>query len=358
MKIKTALWATALLLVLFTGVWQLSNYIKNKDLFYYYVSVSGFNEILFDYQGSYLTDEKGELITYYGGFIGAAGALGFGSQNSGKGWQPLPATMHIRFFDPIADQFWQGKFTLPQEKLKELFTRCEYVEILRPGRPTICPFSELVVNASPSGQVFVYAGRYPTRFIGVYQAQKTDMEWEPFYFGLGYPNKFVDSREVYVTNMRSYFAKNEHREFWRNELKETPSPYEPAYWQRYFKQYAWKLTTAAPFTLVEYNADYVNGEMFNTLEHEANLFRNATVPYHILFFITKDDGSKTQLRMEFDQKYMMHKFEQAGKTGRPIEFHADYDEKAEILDTYLTVQGQERIELEAKVVENMSMYFK
>ena len=359
MSCKKVVGIAVLSLALFTGVWQVSEYIKNKDLASYHVAISGFNNIIFDYPGSYLTDEKGKLITYYGGHLGGIGALGFGSQSSGSGQQPLPAGMHIRFFDPIANQFWQGQFTLPQEKLRELFTHCNYVEILRPNRPTICPFWQLIINATPSGQVFVYAGRNPTRFIGSYQAQKTDMKWEPFYFGLGYPDKFVDSREVYVANMRNDFNKDELMALWRNELKETPSPYEPAYWQHYFNKYEWKLTTAIPFTLVEYNANYVNGEMFNTFENEANQFRKTAVPYDIFFVLTGTDGSRTQLRMEFNQKYMMKKFEEAANAGKPIEFHADFDEKAKILDTYLTEKdGRERIELEAESVENKSVYFK
>ena len=347
---RKILWMVFLSILFFIRGNLVSDYIEKKDLYKYSVYISGFNDILFDYQGSYLTDEKGRVIDYFGGYNATTGALGHGVQNSGDGYKKLPNMMHVLFFDPIGDQFWKGEFNLPYDKIKVLFSE-GYMDVFRKDEKGYSLFNQLIIVAVPSGQVFVYLGNGQVRFVGGFQAQKINMDWDEFYLGLGYPKLGKLDREAYVTDARKYYATTSPFQY--GELKRDPSAYEAFYWQRYFKQYDWRLVTALPFTLERCQVNLVNGEVVTKGKEEIRVFRNAPVPQMVSFVIKDAIGKETKILMKFNQQSVMEKFEEAAKLGEKIEFHADYDEKLETLDTYLTIQGN-RVELEAEYVENQS----
>ncbi|VEF00459.1 DUF2931 family protein [Neisseria canis] len=320
-------------------------YWKQKDWVRYQVYISKFYEAKHSFADTYFTDEKGELIIHFGGNSGGA-SLGFGSQSSPNDYFPVPSTLHILWFNPLDNQFWQGKFAMPKERLTELFKQCDYISIREKNSEARCPFDQFIINAVPTGQVFVYLGGWQVRFIGQYQAQKTDTDWERFARGIGgYPEMVsdVEPRRQYVDDAKKHFFedKNEVHQESIAALKETPPPNDPAYWNRFFKTYRWRLAVNRPNVLTDYDANYVNGEFLLTPKEEVGRFRDAPVPEAIIFIIKQADGSKASYVMEFDKKAIMAAFEKMAAYGKPITFQADFDKKYDELDVYLTAEGVE-----------------
>lgn len=215
-------------------------YGKQKDLVRYQVYVSSFYEAQHSFTDSYLADENGKLIIHFGGHSDGD-ALGDGAQSAPNDYFPVPSTLHILWFNPLDNQFWQGKFAIPKERLTELFKKCDFIGIRSPVEPeAICPFYKFIINTLPTGQVFVYLGGSQTRFIGQYQAQKTDTDWERFARSRdGYPEMVsgVEPRRQYVDNVKKYFFEDKNGVYKKSTeaLKETPPPNDPAYWNRFFK---------------------------------------------------------------------------------------------------------------------------
>lgn len=120
---RKILWMVFLSILFFIRGNLVSDYIEKKDLYKYSVYISGFNDILFDYQGSYLTDEKGRVIDYFGGYNATTGALGHGVQNSGDGYKKLPTMMHVLFLILLVINFGKVNLIYLMIKLKCCFPK-------------------------------------------------------------------------------------------------------------------------------------------------------------------------------------------------------------------------------------------
>ena len=72
---------------------------------------------------SVMKNDKGEVITRFGGDNATEGQLGYGVQNSSQAVMPIPSKMEVMWFSVTENQFWRGEFDLPKEELAHAFNR-------------------------------------------------------------------------------------------------------------------------------------------------------------------------------------------------------------------------------------------
>ena len=134
-------------------------------------------------------DGSGSLYVPDGVELNNGWGRGRSSHIVGPDLKPLPDRLRIRFFSFMENQFYEGDFELPYEKILNLFQEGYY----SPNEEGDVTYSQIVVGVAPGGAVSVWLrglNRITEVFFG--EADKIDVDWKHFSNGSDTP------REEYI----------------------------------------------------------------------------------------------------------------------------------------------------------------
>lgn len=121
-------------------------------------------------------DGSGSLYVPNGSDISNGWGLGISSHVTGEQYKPLPNKLTLTFFSYLENQFYQGRFDLPYDKILSMF-KTGYAT--PEGKHTT--YDTVIVGVAPGGAVAVWlAGQYKTTEVFFGQAEKINLEWSHF----------------------------------------------------------------------------------------------------------------------------------------------------------------------------------
>ena len=119
-------------------------------------------------------DGSGSLYIPDGSDISNGWGTPVSSHVVGPDLKPLPSQLRIAFFSYTENQFYQGKFDLPYEKILKLFQEGYY----SPNEGKRITYDEIVTGVAPGGAVAVWLrGINKTTEVFFCQAEKYEGEW-------------------------------------------------------------------------------------------------------------------------------------------------------------------------------------
>jgi len=225
----------------------------------------------------------------------------------GKRKDPLPNRLTIRFFSYTEDQFYEGDFELPYEKILALFQAGFYSH----SKGEEVTYRNIIVGVSPGGGVAVWLWAYEKItevFFG--QAEKADIPWSR----LTTATKI--SREEYVRRRVEESLKTPER---IEALRKNGVPLD--LWKNYRIRYHWQpLFTGMTLRDPRLHTKYFNGEQ-GFLDYppgkEAAALTHA-VPKEIGVYWKNPNGRNQQFDFTFDDTEIMSVFKTLSKHQLPI----------------------------------------
>ena len=262
----------------------------------------------------------------------------------GADLKPLPERLAITYFSYTENQFYQGRFDLPYEKILALFQQGFY----SPNEKKHITYDSVVVGVAPGGTVSVWllsegASRVMEVFSG--QAEKADIDW----------TRIMDNPDI------------TREEFIRLEIEESISPealqalkkngVPLGLWQTYRKRYDWQplFTGLTPPELIK-RLRYFNGErefLYYPLD-EANAAALRPIPKEMRFVWEWPKGRRLLFELTFNEAEIFAAFQQLGEQGQPIKLEMRMEVK-EDKKTYFSVllrNEKEAISLKRTNLEN------
>lgn len=243
-------------------------------------------------EGRFITSDGGSFPVPYGHFLKS----GWGG--TAVGWavgdemQPAPDSLEIRWFSYTEDQFYQGKFLLPQERLHALLKQGFWDT---ENRKQIT-YDDLAISVAPKGAVYVWLRGTPNRvFIGRYQAQPIQYDYERHRPKV---NRALDVRET-----RAECSPEVQREIATGTISTKK-------WDEYLKTYPWQLAFSRPLTLTDFGIGYLNAERTGA-PLTADLVAHAKVltapslkpvPTYVMLYVAGPYGRKKLFKIDpFDE---------------------------------------------------------
>lgn len=318
-------------------------------------------------------DSKGEPVhLYISGSDAGSGSWGWGSQASSlHEQQPLPASIKIRWFSIMENQFWEADYKFDQ-KIFEVLDQYSATSPFLYGERAPIPFMErtyLDIYVTPGGLVTIWitgAGARENYLLAQFHAKKTDMDWKKFISRLYGAYNLEDlDREKYVQKQKAEFAEN-------NKISvNNISVADSKKWERYMKRYLWTFSISAPFELKDYEGRYTNGERYFVYAgtNQKELGRQA-VPHNLNFSVVDPRTNKQKrIKIEFgpltskgieDENWdeVLNGFEKIANmepVDGPIDMQIAYKPEEQQLNVFL-VKGEHRIEL-TEIKANLTDYY-
>jgi hypothetical protein len=227
----------------------------------------------------------------------------------GPDLKALPNRLTITFFSYTEDQFYQGDFQLPYERILQLFNSPYYSH----KNEQVINYRRLVAGVAPGGLVTVWvvsADRTLEIFSG--QAEKTELDWSVIT-----PNTKTP-RPQYLTIMIED-SRSELSPEAKEAMAKSPVPLDR--WKNYRKRYNWQLqfTGQEPPKMVDY-IKYFNGERDLLLypHSEEYLSQPHAVPKAMTFVWEWPVGHPLKIKLAFDEKEIMEAFQELDKDNLPI----------------------------------------
>ncbi|MCF6324614.1 MAG: DUF2931 family protein [Gammaproteobacteria bacterium] len=267
---------------------------------------------------------------------------GVSSHVIGDGINPLPNRLTLTFFSYTENQFYQGDFELPYEKILTLFQQGFYSA----NEEEHVTYDSIMVGVAPGGTVSVWLlsidGAIEV-FSG--QAEKADIDW----------TRIIDNPDI------------TRKEFIRLEIEESISPealqalkqngVPLGLWQTYRKRYDWQplFTGLEPPRLIT-RLRYFNGEnefLYYPLD-EANATALRPIPKEMRFVWEWPKGRRLLFELTFNEAEIFAVFKQLSAQGQPIKLEMRMEVK-EDKKTYFSVllrNEKEEISLKRTNLEN------
>lgn len=244
-------------------------------------------------------------------------AIGWGVGNE---MQPAPDSMEIRWFSYTEDQFWEGKFLLPQQRIYALLKQ----GIWSAEQQKQLTYSGLSVSVLPTGGVVVWLdGEGQQVLIGRYQAHKVDYDYARH-------RPKVD-RAADVRDTRAELSPEVQREIATGTLSAKK-------WDEYLLHYRWQLAFSQPLTLTRYGISYFSAERTGlpaSPDMQAHLQRllsptDKAVPKSAMLYVRGAYGRQRLLKISpFDEQQTLAAFRtlHAQHPQEPLTLYVDVNEQ-------------------------------
>jgi len=201
--------------------------------------------------GYWVTIQSGSFINSQGGgFPVPSGHTLEGNWGaSGTAWavgdefQAVPERLTMLWFSYAEDKFYQGEFTLPQEKLYDLLKAGTW-DIRKQKQVTYHTFTVCVL---PKGVVVWLTGGNQV-LVGRFQAHEitpSAADYKRYYGPADRPSMVKETREEMPAPVQA-------------EIK--AGTLSTKKWDEYLKTYPWQVAFNVPFPLSEYSVNFVNAE--------------------------------------------------------------------------------------------------
>ncbi|MGI4863599.1 MAG: DUF2931 family protein [Janthinobacterium lividum] len=207
-------------------------------------------------QGSGFPVPSGHVLRSTWGASGTAWAVG-------DEMQAVPERLTALWFSYAEDKFYQGEFTLPQQKLYDLLKAGTW-DIRKQKQIT---YDELTVCVLPKGVVVVWLTGGNQVLVGRYQAheiQPSPADYKRYY---GEAN-----RAEFVKMRREQMPANVQAEIKAGTLSTKK-------WDEYLQTYPWQVAFNQPYALRQYAFYGVNAERYTDPLTRDELTRQALTPY-------------------------------------------------------------------------------
>ena len=251
----------------------------------------------------------------------------------GDEFQPVPESLEILYFSYLEDTFYEGRFPMPQQRLRELL-RTGFWDHRKQQQLT---YDELTVCVLPKGAVVVWlvgAGRQV--LVGRYQGTESNVDFRRFY------------------------AKSDRAEMLRYELAKAPpairaqaqaGTLNTRQWDEYLKTYPWQVAFSQPLTLTYYRTNFLSGEYIAEPEtrdmapyvQAIRTPQARPVPSSVSFSVTDEAGHKYVLKANpLDEAETQAAFQQlhAAHPAAPITLLVETDKYVKAASLVLESGGQ------------------
>lgn len=302
-------------------------------------------DALYESTNSYFMDKTGKPILYFGGQIGGGGGWGDGSQNTSlSDYHIAPSAVKVRWYSPVEDQFWEGVFQLPKERIYREFKNGYWnVGTNKHAYP-----NNLTLNVTPGGLVVIWVGGGARQtVVGEYQAERITMDWTEFAKREFYsPDK---TKEEYRGNILEGIKEDEDiPEAEKQAILSGNYAKDASYWHQLQQKYLWRLTVNAPFSLKDYRAWYLNGELYYTRGDESAEYKPTPRPDRIRFIIERPEHPLERIDIRFDQEKTIAAFNQFSQQEN-LSLSLEIAEDFKSIEIYLENEKRnKRIKLEGK----------
>ncbi len=148
-------------------------------------------------------------------------------------------------------------------------------------------YDEIIVNVAPKGKVYVYAGGFAVKLVGIYQAKAVDYDYD---------------QHVLDTYIRSNLHKSRHeyRKAFEKRLRE--EPIDTKYHEDYFKPVRWQLEMKGTQPILAYVTKTLNGEYIHVLEKPTEQ-EIRSIPTRITMDFLLANGKPKRLRITFNKAF-------------------------------------------------------
>jgi len=263
-------------------------------------------------------DGSGSLYVPEGALLYNGWGNGRSSHVVGDDKKPLPDRLHIVFFSYTENQFYEGDFKLPYEKIASLFQAGFY----SPNLEKHTTYHKIVVGVAPGGVVSVWLWKIEKRteiFFG--KAKKIEGNW-----------KWINDNPKYT--------REEYVRLGIEDVLKTKEAIEAYHkngvpfglWEKYHKaRYHWvPVFTNMPLydkriSLIE----YFNGEI-DYLDYPLSkgiVEQTRAVPKKITYVWDQPYGKPLMLELFFDEKSIFKLFEKMARPGETLKFEFRVVEK-------------------------------
>jgi hypothetical protein len=253
-------------------------------------------EIRWSFYASAPRDYDVEVLKHYNYFIQNDGSTdySFFSGEIGSGWgksdslatnlpakSPIPKAVNLRWLSLTENQFYEGRFELPQAKIEQMIQ--DGYKNPRYRKSSIRePFSALTFGFAPGGGVvlWLWLHDHTQKEVAYFKAKPINMDWKEY---LG--NYTYMPREEY---MKLHFESTP--KYIQEQIRTKQLPI--GLWEMYRTAYPWRLEVAGG--LQEYWGEFVNGEQYMTFSKElaATQEQPKPVPQALEVYYTGSDGNR------------------------------------------------------------------
>jgi len=257
-------------------------------------------------------DGSGSLYVPNGALLHNGWGKGRSSHVVGEDFKPLPNRLTIRFFSYTEDQFYEGDFALPYEKILALFQAGFYSYVDEEH----ITYDNIVVGVAPGGAVSVWLWGYEKItevFFG--QAEKIDVEWSHF------TSATKVTREEYIKTVINGSLKTPER---IAALHKDGIPFRRwAAWQPLFTNFA---LLDQRITIINYyngEQDYIN----YPLEKAVAASTRAIPKFLRLYWENPEpEGKDRSLSITFDEAEITQAFQTLSQGNRPLQLEFRIEE--------------------------------
>lgn len=239
-----------------------------------------------------------------GGTLRSGWGKGISNHSVGEKFKPLPHRLEISFFSYTENQFYQGKFDLPYEKILSLFRQGVAAN---PRHPE---YSKIMAGIAPGGVVAVWVKGTNNTEIFFGQAEKINFDPSAA-FALPFKNK-ADSDKYVEEGLIESITPEE-----LTALKKNGIPF--GLWERYRNLYDWRLTLSEGPLSGKSNVKFLNGEFLRRWKPvkavDVDILR--PIPRRISFE-TVVNGVETIFIVHMDEFEMMDAFENLGTNNQKV----------------------------------------
>ena len=311
---------------------------------HYVMTIIGGSLGYHDNSGSLYVPDKSDIDLGWG--------RGISSHIVGANLKPLPSRLNITFFSYIENQFYEGRFDLPYDKILKMF-QDGYFSPGKGKEGAHTTYDAIVVGVAPGGAVAVWLegnGKTTEVFFG--QAQKVEKDWSSM------TNNTTMSREEYVRDsiVYSLLSPDGTR---IEDPKKKPEALAAllkkgvplGLWSRYRTQYAWQPL----LTGMKIRGDLINHIMYFNGEHDylpcplppALAASTRPVPKEMNFAWMPEGVAHTRLmELAFDEAEIFAAFNKLGSNHQPLQLEMRMIKNAQGHDfTVWLRNAQEAIEL-------------
>ena len=273
-------------------------------------------------------DDSGSLYVPNKATLDNGWGLGRSSHIVGPDLKPLPKNLTITFFSYTENQFYQGRFDFPYDKILKLFQEGYY----SPPDNDRETYNALVVGVAPGGAVAVWAkGAMRTTEVFFGQAEKIEGSWSSLTSATHisreqYVRETVEESVAALTPEGFKMRDPEKNRAALEALRKNGIPI--GLWNTYRTRYAWQPL----FTRMEiadgliYHIRYFNGEqdyLYYPLD-QAIATSTRPVPSE-LYFEWKRPGRGLVIKLFFNEAEILAAFKKLGANHQPLQLELRLD---------------------------------
>ena len=236
-----------------------------------------------------------ELVGHHNYFIQNDGSTdyGFMSGQIGAGWgesstlasnlptkSPIPKAVNLRWISINENQFYEGRFELPQAKIEQML-RDGYESRRSKMKGTRETYSYLTIGFAPGGGVVLWLSNQTRREVAYFKAKPIDMDWREFLGNYTYMDRKEWIKMSFDTSPK----------YIQEQIRTKTLPI--GLWELYRNQYPWSLQLKGG-SLQEYWAEFVNGEQYMTFNKELATAQSQRkpVPNALEIYFTDQSGQR------------------------------------------------------------------